>query len=302
METTNVLKWINSEKTGKWEIANDQGMEDFSLPLSTPQSSEAGSAVEGPSAVRGGGCGRGNGNLVGNSDEPLLPLFPCGHDPHDSSSLSDSSNNPRRRCGQGRIPPLPPGGSTMYSGSVRGCSAGQRYEKYKCQMKIPIVFKGDPSDHTLPYWEWFHSVENYMKWHRTDCEHDTEKIISIGGVTDGDTGTWYNARAEYMKQYFKVDKWNPFVSAMKERFLDRQEERNALGNMREPKYKGDIESYLTDMDTLNYKVCLVGNPWRTMVRDGLAEDLPYHLSTTKRKPRNDIDYVESVQRVVLSME
>jgi hypothetical protein len=32
-----------------------------------------------------------------------------------------------------------------------------------------------------------------------------------------------------MKKYFKVDEWNPFVSAMEERFLDRQEERKALG-------------------------------------------------------------------------
>jgi hypothetical protein len=47
---------------------------------------------------------------------------------------------------------------------------------------------------------------------------------------------------------------------MEVRFLDRQEERKALGKMREFKYKGDIESYLTDIETLNYKVCLVGTP------------------------------------------
>jgi len=97
----------------------------------------------------------------------------------------------------------------------------------------------------------------------------------------GKVGTWYNARAEYMKKYFKVDEWNPFISAMKERFLDRQEERKALGKMRELKYKGDIKSYLTAMETLNYNVCLVGTPWRTLLRDGLSEDLQYCLSTTK---------------------
>jgi hypothetical protein len=56
------------------------------------------------------------------------------------------------------------------------------------------------------------------------------------------------------------------------------------------------------METLNYEVCLVGTPWRTLLRDGLSEDLQYLLSTTKRKPRNDIDYVETVQRVGLAME
>lgn len=55
-----------------------------------------------------------------------------------------------------------------------------------------------------------------------------------------------------------VDEWNPLVSAMEERYLNRQEERRALGTMRERKYKGDIESYLVDIETLNYKVSLVG--------------------------------------------
>jgi len=72
--------------------------------------------------------------------------------------------------------------------------------------------------------------------------------------------------------------------------------------MRELKYKRDIESYLTDMETLNYKVYLVGTPWRTLLRDGLPEDHQYRLSTTKREPRNDIDYGESVPRVGLAME
>jgi len=39
---------------------------------------------------------------------------------------------------------------------------------------------------------------------------------------DGKAGTWYDARAEYMKKYFKVDEWNPFVSVMEERFLNTQ--------------------------------------------------------------------------------
>jgi hypothetical protein len=123
-----------------------------------------------------------------------------------------------------------------------------------------------------------------MKWHHTDFKDDIDKIIWIRGVMDGKAGTWYNARAEYRKKYFKVDEWNPFVSAMEERFINRQEERKALGKMRELKYKGDIESYLTDMETLNYKVGLVGTPWRTLLRDRLSEDLQYRQSTTKREP------------------
>jgi hypothetical protein len=89
---------------------------------------------------------------------------------------------------------------------------------------------------------------------------------------------------------------------MEERFLHRQEERKALGKTRKLTYKRDIESYLTDMETLNYNVCLVGTPLRILLRDGLSEDLQYRLSTTKREPRNDIDYVESVRSVGLAME
>jgi len=163
METPSGIKWIYSRKNGKWEIIQDRNADDVSLPPSTPPSSRAGSGGEGPSGEGGGGAGgRGNNNWVGNSDEPLLPPFPTGNDPHDSSSSSDSSNNPRRRS-LGGLPPLPPGGSNIYSGSVRGCSPGQKHERKKSEMKFPKVFKGDPSDDTLPYRKWFHSVEYYMQ-------------------------------------------------------------------------------------------------------------------------------------------
>jgi len=152
METSSDIKWVYSRKSGKWEIVKDRNADNVSLPPSTPPSSKAGCGGEGPSGEGGGGGGggRGNNNWVGNSDEPPLPPFPTGNDPYDSSSSSDSSNNPRRR-GLGGLPPLPPGGSTRYSGSVRGHSPGQKYEKKQSKMKLPKVFKGDPSDDTLPY-------------------------------------------------------------------------------------------------------------------------------------------------------
>jgi len=106
--------------------------------------------------------GSGNNNWVSNSDEPPLPLFSTGNDPHDRSRSSGSSKNPRRR-GLGGLPPLPPGGFTIYSASVRGRSPGRKYEMKMSQIKLPQVFKGDPSDNTLPYRKWFHSVGNYMK-------------------------------------------------------------------------------------------------------------------------------------------
>jgi hypothetical protein len=72
--------------------------------------------------------------------------------------------------------------------------------------------------------------------------------------------------------------------------------------MRELIYKGDIESYLMDIETLNYVVCLVGTTWRTLLRDRLSEDHQNHLSTPKQEPRNHIDYVEGVRMVRLAME
>jgi hypothetical protein len=83
-----------------------------------------------------------------------------------------------------------------------------------------------------------------------------------------------------MKRYFKVDEWSPFVGAIEERFLDRPEERKALGKMKELKSKGDMKSYLTDMEMLKYKVYLDGTPWRTLLRVGHSEYLQYRLSTT----------------------
>jgi hypothetical protein len=122
---------------------------------------------------------------------------------------------------------------------------------------------------------------------KSDCTYlkvDVNKIILIWGGMDGKAGTWYDARVEYMKKFIKVDKWNPFVSAMQERLLNRQEERKALANMRELNYKGDIGSYLMDMETFNDKVCLVGTLWSTVLRHAVLENLQYRLSTTKRDP------------------
>jgi hypothetical protein len=64
---------------------------------------------------------------------------------------------------------------------------------------------------------------------------------------------------------------------MEETFVNGQEVRKAIGKITELKYMGDIESYLTDMETVHFMGYLVGTPWRTMLGDGLAEDLKYCL-------------------------
>jgi len=133
VETPSGIKWTYSRKNEKWEIVKNRNADVVSLPPSTPPSSKAGSGGEGPSGGGRGGGGRGNNNWVGKSDEPLLPPFPTGNDPHHSSSSSDSSNNQRRR-GLGGLLPLPRGGSTIYSGSIPGRNPGWRYEKKKSQM------------------------------------------------------------------------------------------------------------------------------------------------------------------------
>jgi hypothetical protein len=70
-----------------------------------------------------------------------------------------------------------------------------------------------------------------------------------------------------------VEEWNPFVGAMLDTFLIKYEGMKALAKMKELKDKGDIASYLTDMETLNDKVCQVGSPGRTMLRNGHLEDI-----------------------------
>jgi hypothetical protein len=101
METASGIKWIESQKTRKWEIIKDTDSETISLPGTTPPSNMVGSQTGGPSRGGGGGGGRDNNYCVAHSDEPPLPPFPTGNDPLDSSSVLDSYNN-HRRCGIGR--------------------------------------------------------------------------------------------------------------------------------------------------------------------------------------------------------
>jgi len=105
-----------------------------------------------------------------------------------------------------------------------------------------------------------------------------------------------------MKKYYKMEKWNLSVSVMEERFLDIQAEKKAPGIMKKLKYNEDIESCPTDMETFIFNVCQPGTPWRTMLRDGLSEDLQYCVVTTKQENGNVINYVECGWRVRLPME
>jgi len=202
METSSSIKWIYIGNSGKSEILKNKNVDDVSLPPSAQPSSRDDS--EGEDYSGGGGSGGGgrrcNGSWVGNSDEPPLPPFPNGNHPHDCSSSSNHSNNPRRRRGIGGISPLAPEGSTTYSGSISGHSQDGRYEKEQRQVENPTVFNVVNLDDTNRYQYWLHSVEHYLKWHRTDFEDDIDHIILFGAVMDGKSATWYDARAESMKK------------------------------------------------------------------------------------------------------
>jgi len=75
-----------------------------------------------------------------------------------------------------------------------------KVQKKKRQLKLPKSLKADYSAVTLPYQKWFNSVENCMKWQRTDFEDNIENIIWNRGVMDGKGGMWNDMRAEYMKK------------------------------------------------------------------------------------------------------
>jgi len=113
MKTTSGIEWIYSRKTRACEIVKVKGIEDISVTPCTLPSNKAGSGGQGLSRGREGRGGRGNINWVGNSDEPLLPLFPNGNETYDSSGMFECSNNSRRGWGLGGLLPLPLEGSTL---------------------------------------------------------------------------------------------------------------------------------------------------------------------------------------------
>jgi len=167
LETTCDIKGIQSRITGISETVNTDSADNVSLPPSTPPSSKAESWGEGPAGGGGGGGGRKiNGNCIGNSGEPPLPLFPNGNDPHNSSSSSDSSNNPAGRCGLGRLLLLLQADSTIYSTSVQRRSPAQWYEKITSQTKVPKQFKSDPADVRKNIFCYVKSASGYMAYHK----------------------------------------------------------------------------------------------------------------------------------------
>jgi hypothetical protein len=95
-------------------------------------------------------------------------------------------------------------------------------------------------------------VERYLQYFRDEFHNDIDKIRWVGGILEDKALAWYDNCEEDMKKFFQVDNWKSFTTMREERFVDKQEEEQSLGKMNDLKYSGDIEDYLTKMETLNF--------------------------------------------------
>jgi hypothetical protein len=169
-------------------------------------------------------------------------------------------------------------------------------------MKMPPVFKGDKKDPKEIYRRWIRSVERYLQYFREEFHDDIDKIIWVGGLLEDKALAWYDNREEDMKKFFQVDNWKSFTSTMEERFVDKQEEEKSLRRMNDLKYTGDIEDYLTKMETLNFRVCLSGTSYIHSLKQGMNEEILDRMSTAEVPPKDDTAFIELMRRVGVSYE
>ena len=61
-----------------------------------------------------------------------------------------------------------------------------------------------------------------------------------------------------MKAQHLEDNWRAFSSALVERFTDEMERRKDWQTMRNLEYKGDIQTYLAELEQINCRVGAMG--------------------------------------------
>lgn len=141
---------------------------------------------------------------------------------------------------------------------------------------------------------WLLAVEEYFLYYQDGYKNDSEKIITVGSMLEGDASIWYTHRREEFTRQHLVDNWTAFTSAMEARFINRREVDDAANAMWSTKYEGDIDTYITRLETLNLRVNVNGPIWRNVLKHGLIEDIRDHLSHMSRTD-DDIEYRESVR-------
>jgi hypothetical protein len=173
----------------------------------------------------------------------------------------------------------------------------------KLQISKPEMFDGERDTKFRPWWR---SVKDYLAFHRSSLTEEADKIRWIGFQMKGKARTWHQARAKQLDALHAEDTWTAYSSALEARFQDEREQENEERKMRELKYEGDIDHYVTQLREYNDIVCSHGPAFRYIIRQALPRNiLQMVYNHTGGMPQEDEEFLAAVQsagRVVEMMK
>lgn len=101
-----------------------------------------------------------------------------------------------------------------------------------------------------------------------------------------------------MKSQRLRDNWRAFKAALVERFTDQIEIGKDWQRLREPDYKGDIHTYLAQIEEINSRVGATGEPLREAISNAITPEMVRAIYQRHGKiPNNDVDFIDAVREV-----
>ena len=97
--------------------------------------------------------------------------------------------------------------------------------------------------------------------------------------------TWYETRKNTMKAQHLQDNRRAFSSSLVELFTDKMERRKDWQNIRNLEYKGDIQTYLAELEQINCRIGATGEPLHEIIMAAITPEIHRGISDTSGSPQ-----------------
>lgn len=144
------------------------------------------------------------------------------------------------------------------------------------QMEKPIKYDG----------------ENYAE----SFPQDYHKINWIGSLMTGKARTWHDQRHHQVQRMNLTDNWASYSAALKTRFKDSAEKHRNAEKMKNLKYKGDTQQYLTELLDLNEVVRWSGTTFQNHITSVLPDEITRLVYSQQGSiPEDDDAFLVAIQ-------
>ena len=121
-------------------------------------------------------------------------------------------------------------------------------------MKAPDTFDGIYSKLR----SWWELVRDYMEIHEPTMPTESIQIMFVGSLLRDEARRWYDTRKRTLEVQNQTDNWAAFSKALLGRFTDKQERRRDYDKIKNLRYEGSIQDYLSCLEELNSRVGVSG--------------------------------------------